>query len=235
MPDRLRIMVVDDHAIVRQGLKLLIDSQSDMSVISEAADGKAALERARTTKPDIVVMDVSMPSMNGLIATRMLKQLQPNVIVVALTRHEDETYLEELLRAGASAYLLKQSAPSDFLQAIRAVASGGIYLDRAMTSRIADGLLAGNGGRGKTSSGKASSGKVGVEVEAVATAKLTEREAEVLRLVAVGHSNVEIAARLNISVKTVEVHKTNAMRKLGLTGRVDVIRYGVLQGWLYDT
>jgi len=235
MPDRLRIMVVDDHAIVRQGLKLLIDSQSDMSVISEAADGKAALERARTTKPDIVVMDVSMPGMNGLIATRMLKQLQPNVIVVALTRHEDETYLEELLRAGASAYLLKQSAPSDFLQAIRAVASGGIYLDRAMTSRIADGLLAGNGGRGKTSSGKASSGKVGVEVEAVATAKLTEREAEVLRLVAVGHSNVEIAARLNISVKTVEVHKTNAMRKLGLTGRVDVIRYGVLQGWLYDT
>ena len=235
MPDRLRIMVVDDHAIVRQGLKLLIDSQSDMSVISEAADGKAALERARTMKPDIVVMDVSMPGMNGLIATRMLKQLQPNVIVVALTRHEDETYLEELLRAGASAYLLKQSAPSDFLQAIRAVASGGIYLDRAMTSRIADGLLAGNGGRGKTSSGKASSGKVGVEVEAVATAKLTEREAEVLRLVAVGHSNVEIAARLNISVKTVEVHKTNAMRKLGLTGRVDVIRYGVLQGWLYDT
>jgi len=235
MPDRLRIMVVDDHAIVRQGLKLLIDSQSDMSVISEAADGKAALERARTLKPDIVVMDVSMPGMNGLIATRMLKQLQPNVIVVALTRHEDETYLEELLRAGASAYVLKQSAPSDFLQAIRAVASGGIYLDRAMTSRIADGLLAGKGGRGKTSSGKPSSGKVGVELDAVAAAKLTERETEVLRLVAVGHSNVEIAARLNISVKTVEVHKTNAMRKLGLTGRVDVIRYGVLQGWLYDT
>jgi DNA-binding NarL/FixJ family response regulator len=157
------------------------------------------------------------------------------VIVVALTRHEDETYLEELLRAGASAYVLKQSAPSDFLQAIRAVASGGIYLDRAMTSRIADGLLAGKGGRGKTSSGKPSSGKVGVELDAVAAAKLTERETEVLRLVAVGHSNVEIAARLNISVKTVEVHKTNAMRKLGLTGRVDVIRYGVLQGWLYDT
>ena len=214
----LRILVADDHAIVRQGLKLLIDNQPDMEVIAEAADGKAALALAVAMEPDIVVMDISMPGMNGLIATRSLKQQQPNVMIVALTRHEDDTYLEELLRAGASAYVLKQSAPADFLKAIRAVAAGGIYLDPAMTSRVADGLLA---------------GKVHVDTET--RAKLTERESEVLRLVAVGHSNVEIAARLDISVKTVEVHKTNAMRKLGLTGRVDVIRYGVLQGWLYDT
>jgi DNA-binding NarL/FixJ family response regulator len=159
-----------------------------------------------------------MPGVNGLIATRTLKREQPGVTVVALTRHEDDTYLEELLRAGASAYVLKQSDPANFLQAIRAVAAGGIYLDPAMTSRVAEGMLSGK-----------------PRVEPTATAKLTERETEVLRLVAVGHSNVEIAARLNISVKTVEVHKTNAMRKLGLTGRVDVIRYGVLQGWLYDT
>ncbi len=214
----LRILVADDHAIVRQGLKLLIDSQPDMEVVGEAADGKAALELANAVKPDIVVMDISMPGMNGLIATRALKQRQPNVTIVALTRHEDDTYLEELLRAGASAYVLKQSAPTDFLQAIRAVAAGGIYLDPAMTSRVADGLLAGN-----------------AHVDTGTRAKLTERESEVLRLVAVGHSNIEIAAQLDISVKTVEVHKTNAMRKLGLTGRVDVIRYGVLQGWLYDT
>jgi DNA-binding NarL/FixJ family response regulator len=214
----LRILVADDHAIVRQGLKLLIDSQPDMKVVAEAADGKAVLDLADAVKPDIVVMDISMPAMNGLIATRSLKQRQPNVTIVALTRHEDDKYLEELLRAGASAYVLKQSAPADFLQAIRAVAAGGIYLDPAMTSRVADGLLA---------------GKVHVNTET--SAKLTERESEVLRLVAVGHSNIEIAARLEISVKTVEVHKTNAMRKLGLTGRVDVIRYGVLQGWLYDT
>lgn len=218
MQPPLKILVADDHAIVRQGLKLLIDSQPDMGVIAEAADGKTALELADALKPDIVVMDISMPGMNGLIATRTLKQRQPHVTIVALTRHEDETYLEELLRAGASAYVLKQSAPKDFLKAIRAVASGGIYLDPAMTSRVADGLLA---------------GKVHVHTEK--SAKLTERESEVLRLVAVGHSNVEIAARLDISVKTVEVHKANAMRKLGLTGRVDVIRYGVLQGWLYDT
>lgn len=215
----LRILVADDHAIVRQGLKLLIDSQPDMKVIAEAADGKAALEQASAFKPDIVVMDISMPGMNGLVATRTLKVRQPGVTIVALTRHEDEKYLEELLRAGASAYVLKQSAPADFLKAIRAVAAGGIYLDPAMTSRVADGLLA----------GKAQA------AAAQPTVKPTERESEVLRLVAVGHSNVEIAARLEISVKTVEVHKTSAMRKLGLTGRVDVIRYGVLQGWLYDT
>jgi two-component system, NarL family, response regulator NreC len=214
----LRIVVADDHAIVRQGLKLLMESQPDMEVVGEAADGKAVLELATALKPDIVVMDISMPGVNGLIATRRLKQQQPGVTIVALTRHEDDTYLEELLRAGASAYVLKQSAPVNFLQAIRAVAAGGIYLDPAMTSRVAEGML----------SGKA-------RVEPTTTAKLTERESEVLRLVAMGHSNVEIAARLNISVKTVEAHKTNAMRKLGLAGRVDVIRYGVLQGWLYDT
>jgi DNA-binding NarL/FixJ family response regulator len=218
MQTPLRILVADDHAIVRQGLKLLIDSQQDMQVVAEAADGHAALEQAEALNPDIVIMDISMPGMNGLTATRTLKQRQPTITIVALTRHEDETYLEELLRAGASAYILKQSAPADFLQAIRAVAAGGIYLDPAMTSRVAGGLLAGK-----------------PHVNADTSAKLTERESEVLRLVAMGHSHAEIAARLGIAVKTVEVHKANAMRKLGLTGRVDVIRYGVLQGWLYDT
>ena len=119
---------------------------------------------------------------------------------------------------GASGYVLKQSAPIEFLQAIRVAAGGGIYLDPAMTSRVADGLFAGQ-----------------AEVASQPRATLSERESEVLRLIAVGYSNKEVAAQLKISVKTVEVHKANAMRKLGLTGRVDVIRYGVLQGWLYDT
>jgi len=214
----LRILIADDHAIVRQGLKLLIDSQPDMTVVAEAADGDTVLERAGAVHPDIVIMDISMPGMNGLVATRTLKQRQPNITIVALTRHEDNTYVEELLRAGASGYVLKQSAPTEFLQAVRAVAAGGIYLDPAMTSQVADGLLA---------------ARAHVEIEGSGT--VTERESEVLRLVAVGHSNVEIAERLDISVKTVEVHKAKAMKKLGLTGRVDVIRYGVLQGWLYDT
>jgi len=214
----LRILIADDHAIVRQGLKLLIDSQPDMKVIAEAASGDAVLEQAAAVKPDVVIMDVSMPGINGLVATRMLKQRQPETTIVALTRHEEKTYLEELLRAGASAYVLKQSAPTEFLRAVRAVAAGGIYLDPSMTSQVASGLLAPKS-REDTDEG----------------GKVTERESQVLRLVAVGHSNVEIAEKLVISVKTVEVHKSNAMRKLGLTGRVDVIRYGVLQGWLYDT
>jgi DNA-binding NarL/FixJ family response regulator len=215
---QLRILIADDHAIVRQGLKLLIDSQPDMKVISEAASGDAVLQQAAAMKPDIVVMDISMPGINGLLATRALKQRQPDMTIVALTRHEDRTYLEELLRAGASAYVLKQSPPTEFLRAVRAVAAGGIYLDPSMTAQVAGGLLAPKS-----------------RVDAEAGGKVTERESQVLRLVAVGHSNVEIAATLDISVKTVEVHKANAMRKLGLTGRVDVIRYGVLQGWLYDT
>jgi len=218
MVSPLRILLADDHATVRQGLKLLIDSQSDMGVVGEAADGDGVLQQAKALKPDIIVMDISMPGMNGLIATRTLKRVQPDVAIVALTRHDDETYLEELLRAGASGYVLKQSAPLEFLQAIRAVAAGGVYLDPAITSRVADGLLAGN-----------------AEVSGQPRAAISERESEVLRLIAVGHSNKEVATQLKISVKTVEVHKANAMRKLGLTGRVDLIRYGVLQGWLYDT
>jgi DNA-binding NarL/FixJ family response regulator len=214
----LRILIVDDHAIGRQGLKLLIDSQADMTVAGEAADGKGALEQATALRPDIIVIDISMPGMSGLTATRALKQQHPDMTVVALTRHEDDTYLEELLRAGASGYVLKQSAPAELLKALRAVASGGIYLDPAMTSRVADGMLAGQ-----------------IRVSDEARATISERETDVLRLVAVGHSNIEIAERMKISVKTVEAHKSSAMRKLGLTGRVDVIRYGVMQGWLYDT
>ncbi len=218
MATPLRILVADDHATVRQGLRLLIDSQPDMGVVGEAADGDGVLERATALKPDLVVMDISMPGMNGLVATRMLKRVQPGVAIVALTRHEDDTYLEELLRAGASGYVLKQSAPTEFLQAIRAVAAGGVYLDPAMTPRVANGLL----DRDRAAFARP-------------RASISERESAVLRLIAVGHSNKEVASQLHISVKTVEVHKANAMRKLGLTGRVDVIRYAVLQGWLYDT
>jgi len=218
MVSPLRILLADDHAIVRQGLKLLIDSQRDMGVVGETADGDGVVRQANALNPDVIVMDISMPGMNGLVATRLLKREQPQVAIVALTRHDDDTYLEELLRAGASGYVLKQSAPMELLQAIRAVAAGGVYLDSAMTSHVADGLLSRN-----------------AEISSQRHVTISERESQVLRLIAVGHSNKEIATRLDISVKTVEVHKANAMRKLGLTGRVDLIRYGVLQGWLYDT
>ena len=215
---RLRILLADDHVTVRQGLKMLIDSQDDMTVVSEASDGTAAVEQARTIRPDVVVMDISMPGMNGLVATRMLKQVQPDSVIVILTRHGDDAYLQELLRAGADGYVLKQSAASELLQAIRATAARGQYLDSALTARVTAGFLA-KGGRKAQATG----------------VSVSERESEVLRLIAAGYSNKEIAAQLELSVKTVEVHKANAARKLGLKGRIDIVKYALLQGWLSDT
>ena len=216
-PAPLRILLADDHETVRSGLKLLIDSQQDMKVVAEAGDGQTAVQRAIDVKPDVIVLDVSMPGMNGLLATRKLKELQPKSVIVTLTRHSDDAYLQELLRAGVSGYVLKQSAPSELIQAIRAAAAGGQYLDSTLTSRVTAGFLQKEGKR-TTKSG----------------ASLSEREAEVLRLIASGYSNKEIAARLALSVKTVEAHKANAMRKLELTGRIDIVKYALLQGWLHN-
>jgi DNA-binding NarL/FixJ family response regulator len=218
MPERstpLRVLLADDHVTVRHGLKLLIDGQADMQVVAEASDGAAAVQRAIDLKPDVVVMDISMPGMNGLVATRALKQQMPEMAVITLTRHGDDAYLQELLRAGVSGYVLKQSAPSELLQAIRVAAAGGQYLDSSLTARVTAGFLGREGKR---------VGKAG--------ATISDREAEVLRLIASGYSNKEIAARLDLSVKTVEAHKSNAMRKLGLGGRSDIVKYAILQGWL---
>lgn len=212
----LRILLADDHVTVRHGLKLLIDGEPDLKVVAEASDGNSAVERAVALKPDVVVMDISMPGMNGLDATRKLKKQQPDVAVVTLTRHSDDAYLQELLRAGVSGYVLKQSPPAELIQAIRAAAAGRQYLDSALTARVTAGFLA------KEGKGVKSGGAV------------TERESEVLRLIASGYSNKEIAARLALSVKTIEAHKANAMRKLGLTGRIDIVKYAVLQGWLHN-
>lgn len=212
---RLRILLADDHVTVRHGLKLLIESQSDMTVVAEASDGGAAVRQALDVKPDVVVMDISMPGMNGLVATRTLKKAQPDAAIVTLTRHGDEAYLQELLRAGAAAYVLKQSAPAELLQAIRAAAAGRQYIDSTLTPRVTAGFLR---------SERKRPGRSGVSI--------TDREAAVLRDIAAGYSNKEIAGRLALSVKTVEAHKANAMRKLGLNGRIDIVKYAVLQGWL---
>jgi DNA-binding NarL/FixJ family response regulator len=216
-PGTLRILLADDHVTVRHGLKLLIESQPDMKVVFEASDGKSAVEKALELKPDVVVMDISMPGMNGLLATRTLKERQPKAAIITLTRHGDDAYLQELLRAGVSGYVLKQSAPAELLQAIRAAAAGGQYLDSTLTARVTAGFLAKDGKR---------EGKSG--------ATISQREADVLRLIASGYSNKEIAGRLELSVKTVEAHKANAMRKLGLTGRIDIVKYALLQGWLHN-
>jgi DNA-binding NarL/FixJ family response regulator len=211
----LRILLADDHVTVRHGLKLLVDGQPDMKVIAEASDGASAVQKTLDLKPDVVVMDISMPGVNGLVATRTLRKALPKIAIVTLTRHGDDAYLQELLRAGVSAYVLKQSAPAELLQAIRAAAAGGQYLDSTLTSRVTAGFLGLEGKRISKTGGS-----------------ITERESGVLRLIASGYSNKEIAARLSLSVKTVEAHKANAMRKLGLNGRIDIVKYAVLQGWL---
>ena len=213
----LRILLADDHVTVRHGLKLLIEGQPDLTVVAEASDGAAAVHLAMETRPDVIVMDVSMPGMNGLVATQTLRKTLPSAAIVTLTRHADDAYLQELLRAGASAYVLKQSPPTELLQAIRATGAGGQYVDSSLTARVTAGFL-GREGRGGTRG----------------TTAITEREAEVLRLVASGHSNKEIAQQLDLSVKTVEAHKANAMRKLDLNSRIDIVRYAVLQGWLHN-
>jgi DNA-binding NarL/FixJ family response regulator len=216
MPAPLRILLADDHATVRHGLKLMIDDEPDMKVVGEANDGNEVLRQVRELKPDVVVMDISMPGMNGLAATRALKKLQPHAVIVTLTRHADDAYLHELLRAGVAGYVLKRSAPAELLHAIRRTAAGGQYLDSTLTARVTAGFIGTEGRAKKPPSG------------------LTDREAAVLRLIASGYSNKEIAAQLSLSVKTIEAHKANAMRKLDLTGRIDIVKYAILQGWLDD-
>lgn len=209
----LRIVLADDHVTVRHGLRLIIDGQPDMAVVAEVSDGESAVARTLELKPDVIVMDISMPGMNGLVAARILKQQHSATAIVTLTRHADDAYLEELLRAGAAGYVLKQSAPAELLQAIRAAAAGGQYVDSSLTGRVTASFLTREGRK-------------------AAVGTPSERETEVLRLIAAGYSNKEVAAQLSLSVKTVEAHKANAMRKLGLTGRIDIVKYAVLQGWL---
>lgn len=215
--NKLRILLAEDHETIRDGLKLLVNSQPDMEVVGAAANGRVAVQLAQQLVPDVVVMDVSMPELNGLQATKKLKEKFPQMKILPLTRHTDDGYLQQLLLAGASGYVLKQSKSVELLRAIRAVALGQTYLDPAIAEKAVNPI------RSRATRGLPPD------------ANLTDREAEVLRLIAWGHINKEVAARLNVSVKTVEVHKANAMRKMGMKSRVDVVRYALLQGWLQDS
>jgi len=199
-------------------LKLLVNSQPDMEVVGEADNGRAAVALARELKPQVVVMDVSMPELNGLEATERLMRSYPEIKVLTLTRHADDGYLQQLLRAGASAYVLKLSAADELVRAIRAVVAGKIYLDPEMTEHVVEAAVGGRAIRGPS-----------------ADKELSKREGDVLRFTALGYANKEIAARLSISVRTVEAHKANAMQKLGMKSRIDIVRYAILRGWLSDT
>ena len=216
---KLRILIADDHEAVREGLKAILARHPDLSIVGEAVDGTSAVAQAKQLLPDIVIMDVSMPDVNGLAATQAIKACCPNVHVLALTRHADDGYLEQLLTAGASGYVLKQSRSAELVHAIRAVCAGGTYLDPAVAGRVVRELRRDS----RTTTVRGSD-----------PIPLSPREEMVLRLVAWGNSNKEIASQLSITVKTVETHKTNAMHKLGLENRLAVVRFAVLQGWLRD-
>ncbi|HEY0322500.1 MAG TPA: response regulator transcription factor [Pyrinomonadaceae bacterium] len=216
--DKLRILLADDHKVVRRGLRLLIDEQADMEVVGEADNGREAIVMVQQLQPDVIVMDVSMPEMNGLQATKKLKGLYPAIKILTLTRHTDDGYLQQLFQAGVSGYVMKQSLDEELVRAIRAVSSGQTYLDPAITQQVVEQITGKRAPRGSPG------GK-----------NLSPREEEVLRLIAQGYIHKEIADRLQISIKTVDTHKTNAMQKLGMKSRVDIVRYAMLQGWLQDT
>lgn len=217
MADKLRVLIAEDHQTVREGVKLLVNAQPDMEVIGEAGDGEDAVRQAAAIVPDILVMDISMPNMNGLKATKRLRSVMPEMRILILTRHTDDGYLQQLLAAGANGYVLKQSAPTELVTAIRTIAGGNAYLDPSLTRRVVGGYV-----------GRATS------LRGESKGELSDREAEVLRLIAFGYSNKEIGARLDLSIKTIEAHKSNAMRKLGITSRIDIVRYAILQNWLQD-
>jgi DNA-binding NarL/FixJ family response regulator len=208
---KLRVFLADDHAVVREGIKALLVAQPDIEVVGEAADGRTALEHATLLCADVVVTDVSMPGLGGAEVVERLRRACPSTKVVALTVHEDKGYLRRLLEAGAKGYLLKRSAADELVRAVRIVASGETYLDPALVSKIV-GVFS-----GKT----------------VAQAgELSEREEEVARLIASGYTNKEIAARLDVSIKSVETYKARAFEKLGFDSRVELVRYALAQGWL---
>jgi DNA-binding NarL/FixJ family response regulator len=222
---KLQVVLADDHQMLREGLRALVDSQHDMEVVGEADNGRAAVAIAHQLQPDVVVMDVSMPVMNGLKATERLKELSPGIKILVVTRHADAGFIQQLTRAGASGYVLKQSASSELIRAIHAVAAGDDYLDPSVTGRVMSAYA-----------GRSSRSPVGGSTGASPSLEpnLSPREQEVLELVAWGYSNKEISARLQLSVKTVEAHKANSSRKLGLNSRTDIVQYALLRGWLRE-
>lgn len=216
-PPRLRVLLADDHGFIREGLKALVSAQPDMEVVGEAGDGEAALQVVEDCAPDIVVMDVSMPRLNGTQATAQIRARCPNVKVLALSMHEDTAYLRGLLEAGASGYVLKRSAPQELIQALRHVAAGGTYLDPALASRLTAALVGRPSLRGEN-----------------AGQPLSEREDAVIRLVARGYTNREVAEQLGLSIKTAESYRARAMEKLELASRAELVRHAAVQGWLAD-
>jgi two-component system response regulator NreC len=215
-PRRIRILLADDHAVLRAGLRLLLAAQADLEVVGEAAEGAEALRLARSLKPDVVVMDIGMPGVSGIDATARIRRELPSTKVLILSMHDDQGYLRQALRAGASGYVLKKAADTELLAAIRAGARGGVFLDPSLAKGLVEDVIQ-------------------PEVHTSEAPALSEREREVLRLLAHGHTNQQVADRLCIGVKSVETYKSRLMEKLGLKGRAELVRYALTHGLLKET
>jgi two-component system response regulator NreC len=215
--NKIRVLLADDHAVLRAGLKALLSTQPDLDPVGEAGEGSEAVRLAESLRPDVLLLDVTMPGNEHFAALRAVRERAPEVRVLLLTMHEDEALLREALRLGASGYVLKKAAEAELLTAIRAVARGEAYVDPAMTKAMIEKYLGNAGNRG---------------TEGTQTDRLTAREVEVLKLTAEGYTNKEIAEKLVISVKTVETHKAHIAEKLGVKSRVEWLRYAREKGLL---
>jgi two-component system, NarL family, response regulator NreC len=211
---KIRILLADDHQLMRSGLRLLIEQQSDLAVVGEAADGREAVALAKSLRPDVVVMDIAMPNLNGIEAAHQITQNQPEIAVIMLSMHPDESYVLRALKSGAKGYLLKDSAESDLIQAIRAVGQGKSFFSPAVSKVLLDDYV-----RKLKRSGAEDAYDL-----------LTAREREILQLVAEGKSNKDVANLLNLSVYTVETHRSNIMQKLHLKGVPELTLYAVRKG-----
>lgn len=216
---KIRILLADDHAVLRTGLRLLLNAQPDIEVVGEAADGAEAMVKARALRPDVILMDLTMPGIGGLEATGRIKGESPGIKVVVLTMHDDPSHLRQLLQAGASGYVLKKSADADVLSAIRAAHRGEVFLDSSLAGALVDEVVR-PVGRGRPRD---------------AYETLSDREREVLKWVARGHTNQEIAEKLFLSVKTIETHRARLAEKLGLRGRAELVRFALERGLLQQT
>jgi DNA-binding NarL/FixJ family response regulator len=212
----IRIVLADDHPIVLNGLRNLVRAERDFDLVGEASSGLAALKVIRDKQPDVAVLDISMPELNGIVLSRRLAAEMPALRILVLTLHEDRAYLNQALEAGVQGYILKRSAAENLVQAIRAVVVGGLYIDPGIVGRVF-------ASRRHSTRQTASKG---------VSPALTERETEVLRMAALGFTNKEIALRLDVGVKSVETYKARGLEKLGLKTRAELVRYASGQGWL---
>lgn len=210
----IKVLLAEDHIIVRKGLYALLKKEIDIDVIGEAGDGREAVEMVEKLRPDVVLMDISMPSLNGIEATRRIKNKFPNTKVLILTMHDSEEYIFQLLRIGASGYVVKMAAPAELISAIRAVHQGHTFLSPSISKKVIKEYIR----------------KTGTKAEADTLERLTNREREILQLIAEGHSNREIAEMLFISIKTVETHRTHLMAKLNIHSTAALTQYAIRKG-----